>query len=48
MEKLIEAIGELKDSGLTLKTILKMCRDIYFKNKIKKELINTECNNTKQ
>ena len=36
MEKLSEAIDELKDSGLTLRTILKMCRDIYFKNERKK------------
>lgn len=47
IEKLIEAIDELKDSGLTLKTILKMCRDIYFKNERKKELIDTGYNNTK-
>ena len=47
MEKLSEAIDELKDSGLTLKTILKMCRDIYFKNERKKELIDTGYNNAK-
>ena len=40
MEKLQEGIKELMDSGLSLRTIVKMCKDIYRKKKMEEVRID--------